>query len=124
MAYNTYAKRWSAKSGKYSTTGRITWSEIVPGKKHALISYSYHVDGTLYNGEYRVNPFRIKETVEKNPKGKEIKVFYSYKAPSFSNPNYPPSHSQIIGSTFMSYLFVPLIVINFIFMYVYLLSIQ
>lgn len=36
-AYNIYAKRWSAKSGQYSTKGHITWSEMVPGKKQALI---------------------------------------------------------------------------------------
>ena len=111
--YSAYAKRWSAKSGKHSTTGRITWSEIFRFKnKHALISYTYSVDGKPYNGEIHVPPFRMDKTVKENPKGKEILVYYSKKEPGFSQANKPPSHYQIVGKSFFQYLVIPFTLIN------------
>ena len=119
-AYNIYAQRWSAKSGKYSTKGRITWSGEVPGAKPPyLVSYSYNVDGALYNGELYVPPFRVKKTIESNPKGKEVIVYYANKDHGFSQANKPPSHFQIIGKSILQYLILPMVFINLISMYFY-----
>ena len=118
ICYNTYAKRWSASTGKYSTIGRITWSEIYYGKntqilnKHALISYAYSVEGKTYNGVITVSPFKMEKTVEENPKGKEVLVYYSKKDPEFSQAYKPPNHFRIIGKSFIQYFFIPFILIN------------
>jgi len=120
MAYDAYAKKWSAKTGKYKTTGRITWSGSVD-YKHSLISYSYTVNGTHYNGTFPPSPFMMKKLFEKYPKGKEIKVYYSCKDPGYSTPNWPPSHSQIIGDTVIKYLIAPLLFFNIVFMYIHFL---
>ena len=120
ICYNTYAKRWSAKTGKYSTTGRITWSEIYYTKnRHALISYTYAVNGKNYNGEMTVSPFKMEKTVKENPKGKEITVYYSKKDPGFSQANKPPSHFKIIGKSFVYYFVIPFSLINLFSVYFY-----
>jgi len=118
-AYNTYAKRWSAKSGKHSTKGHITWSEIMPEKKHALISYSYTVNGTLYNGELSISPFRVERTIKENPRGKEVIIYYSKKDPGFSKAYKPPNHYQIIGSSLLQYLLIPISLVNIVTIYFY-----
>jgi hypothetical protein len=120
-SYNTYAKRWSAKSGHYYTTGRITWSENyqMQGQRHSLVSYSYTVDGTLYNGEIYVSPFRAKKIVEENPKGKELTVYYSKKDPGFSKAYKPPNHLNIIGKSVIQYLLIPTVLVNIVTIYFY-----
>ncbi len=106
-AYNTYAKRWSAKTGKYKTKGRITWSGETPGTKPPyLVSYSYNVDGSLYNGELYVPPFRVKKTIQDNPKGKEIPVYYAIKDHGFSQAYRPPNHAKIIGKSVLHYYYL------------------
>jgi len=121
IAYNIYAKRWSAKSGSHYVRGRITWSELIRGTRYAqaLISYSYYVDGIPYNGELYVSPFRMEKTIKENPKGKEITVYYSIKDPGFSRAYKPPSHVQIIGASVINFLLLPGILINIIAMYFY-----
>ena len=41
IAYNTYAKRWSAKTGRFFTEAKITWSEPV--------SYTHLTLPTIYS---------------------------------------------------------------------------
>jgi len=123
VTYNAYAKRWSAKSGKYSTKGHITWSGKIPGGKPPyLVSYSYYVDGTLYNGQINVSLIAPEKTIEKNPKGKELTIYYAKKDPSFSQANKPPNHAQIIGNSVITHLFLPLGLINIIFTFIYRLA--
>ena len=123
VAYNTYAKRWGAKTGKYKTKGRITWSGETPGTKPPyLVSYSYNVEGSLYNGELYVPPFRVKKTIEDNPKGKEITVYYAIKDHGFSQAYRPPSHMQVIGKSMLQYLIAPLIFVNLISVYIFWLA--
>ena len=122
-SYNIYAHRWSAKSGQYFTNGHITWSEVIGGRKNALVSYSYTVDGTLYNGELSIPPFRAKKTVQKNPKGKKVIVYYAKKDPAFSQAYKPPNHFHIIGSSIMPYLLLPLFFVNMASYYIYWLII-
>jgi len=119
-AYDAYAKRWSAKSGRYTTKGRITWSGIMPGAKPpVLISYSYTVRGALYTGVLHVSPFRIKKTIEENPKGKEVTIYYSNKDPEFSQAFKPPNHFQIVGTSVLQYLLLPLVLVNIFSIYFY-----
>lgn len=123
MAYNSYAKRWSAKTGKHSTKGRITWSGKIPeGKPPYLVSYSYHVNSTLYNGQIKMPLLNPDKIINENPKGKEITVYYSLKDPDFSNAYKPPSHSIIISSTILQYLIFPLVLINTITIFIYWLA--
>ena len=123
FTYNTYAKRWSSKTGKHSTTGRITWSGEIPGGKPPyLVSYSYHVDGALYNGQLSIPFLKVDETIKENPKGKEITVYYAKKEPGFSLANKPPTHYQIIGKSLLTHLLLPLFIINLIFTFVYWLT--
>ncbi len=123
VAYNTYAKRWTAKTGKYKTKGRITWSGEMPGAKPPyLVSYSYNVNGALYNGELYVPPFRVKKTIKENPKGKNITVYYAIKDHGFSQANRPPSHAQIIGKSALQYLIAPLLLVNLISIYIFWLA--
>ncbi len=120
VAYNIYAKRWSAKSGKYSTKGYITWSGKIPGGKPPyLISYSYNINKVMYNGVLHVSPFRAEEEIKKNPKGKEIIVYYSDKDHGFSQAYRPPNHHNIIGQSVLQYLIAPLFLINLISAYAY-----
>jgi len=119
-SYDTYAKRWSAKTGKYKTTGRITWSGEIPGNKPPyLVSYSYNIDGALYNGELYIPPYRVKKTLEENPKGKEITIYYAAKDHGFSRALKPPNHSQIIGKSVFQYLIIPIIFVNIFSIYLY-----
>ncbi len=113
-SYDKYAKRWSAKSGKNIVSGHITWSELIDTRR-ALISYSYHVNGVLYNGEIRIPAMQKEEMINKYPKGKEINVYYATKDPGFSRVDRPPSHLDIIGSTVFWYLLFPLGAINLFF---------
>jgi len=117
--YNTYAKRWSAMSGKFSTKGRITWSEMIPGKNRALISYSYTVNNILYNGVITPSPFRMKKMVELNPKGKEITVYYSSKDPGYSQAFTPPNHMDTIIQSINKFLVFPAVLINTISFFLY-----
>ena len=120
VAYDTYAKRWSAKTGKHKTTGRITWSGETPGTKPPyLVSYSYNVECALYNGELYVPPYRVKKTIEENPKGKQITVYYAEKDHRFSRAYKPPNHTQIIGKSLLQYLVAPLLLVNFISIYIF-----
>jgi len=119
-AYDTYTKRWSAKTGNYKTMGRITWSGEVPGAKPPyLVSYSYNVEGVLYNGVLHVPAYRIKKTIQENPKGKEITVYYAAKDHGFSRAYRPPNHIQIIGKSVLQYLLAPLLFINVISIYIF-----
>jgi hypothetical protein len=123
FAYNAYAKRWSAKTGKHSTQGHVTWSGEIPGGKPPyLVSYSYYVDGILYNGQLSIPLFSAEKIIKQNPKGKEIVVYYAKKEPGFSQANKPPSHAQIIGSSLITHLVLPLFLINMIFSYIYWLA--
>lgn len=118
--YNKYAKRWSAKSGSYTVPGHITWSEIIEGKgKKALISYSYYVDGLLYNGEISAPLLQKEQAVYENPKGKKIVVYYSRKDHGFSRAGKPPTHLDIIGSTLVVYLVLPFVLLNIVSGYFY-----
>ena len=120
MAYNAYAKRWSAITGKHSTKGKITWSGKIPGGKPPyLVSYSYYVNGVLYNSQLRISPFRADKIIKENPRGKEITVYYANKDPGFSNAFKPPMNYQIIGSTIIQYLILPLVFINAIFSFIF-----
>ena len=120
VAYDTYAKRWSSKTGKYKTIGRITWSGETPGTNPPyLVSYSYNIDGALYIGELYVPPYRVKKTLEENPKGKEITVYYAAKDHGFSRAHKPPNHAQIIGKSVLQYLIVPIVFVNIISIYVF-----
>ena len=110
--YNTYAKRWSALTGNYFTKGKITRSELIEGKNKALISYSYTVNHTHYNGEITPSPFRIKQMIELNPEGKEITVYYSLKDPGFSQAFTPPNHIYTIFQSVKQYLLFPALLIN------------
>ncbi len=118
MAYNKYAKRWSAMTGKHSTLGRITWSQYVEENKRVLISYAYSVDGVPYNGEIPAISFNTKKVLARYPKGKEITVYYAAKDPAFSKTGKPPSHAELISSI-LWYLTLPLSLINIpsIFLY-------
>lgn len=123
VTYNAYAKRWSAHTGKHSTRGHITWSGEIPGGKPPyLVSYSYHVDGTLYNGQLNISLLTADKTIRENPKGKEIVVYYAKKEPGFSQANKPPNHAQIIGNSLLTHLILPLLLINFIFTFIYWLA--
>lgn len=123
VTYNAYAKRWSAKTGKHSTNGKITWSGKIPGGKPPyLVSYSYYVDGTLYNGQLSIPLLTADKAIEQNPKGKEIVVYYSKKEPGFSQAHKPPNHTQIIGKSLITHLILPLFLINIIFTFIYWLA--
>ena len=120
VAYDRYAKRWSAKTGNYSVPGKITWSErMLIGKKRTLISYSYRVAGTLYNGEIHPPFHRIDETIRDYPKGKEITVFYAQKDPGFSRVDKPAGHFDIIGTSVMYWLVLPALFANFVSGFIY-----
>ena len=97
------------------------WMQFnMPGAKPPyLVSYSYNVNGALYNGELNISPFRVKKTIESNPKGKEIIVYYANKDHGFSQAYKPPSHIQIIGKSILQYLILPMIFINLLSMYFY-----
>ena len=123
VTYSAYAKRWSAKSGKHSTKGHITWSGKIPGGKPPyLVSYSYQVDGALYNGQINIPLLTPDKTIEKHPKGKEITIYYAKKDPSFSKANTPSSHAQIVGNSLLTHLLFPLGLINIIFTFIYWLA--
>ena len=123
VTYNAYAQRWGAKTGRYSTRGHITWSGRIPGGKPPyLVSYSYHVDGVLYNGQLYIPFYRVDKTIKQNPVGKEIIVYYARKEPGFSRAFKPPDHYQIIGSSLLAYLLVPLFLFNLIFAFIYMLA--
>ncbi len=120
-AYDKYARRWSAKSGKHSVTGRITWSELIQMRRgnRALVSYSYRVDNKLYNGTIRIPAFQEAKIVNENPKGKEIVIYYSNKDHGFSRAYQPPTHLDIIGTTVLVYLLLPFVLINSVSWFIY-----
>ena len=124
LAYDKYAKRWGGTTGKYSTKGKITWSEYGafvsnsnPGPE-ALISYSFTVEGKLYNGTIFTGIF-AKRMVKRFPRGKEIKVFFAPRDPEFSRAERPPSHSALIGDALAHYLVLPLALINIPLLFIY-----
>jgi len=118
MAYNKYAKRWSAMSGRYSTQGRITWSQYLEENKRVLISYAYSVNGISYNGEIPGVLFNTKKVLARYPKGKTITVYYAAKDPAYSRAEKPPAYAQLVSST-LWYLILPLCLINIPSIYLY-----
>ena len=122
LSYNKYAKRWGALTGRYSTQGRITWSEYGPYNIHtkncALISYSYSVEGKSYNGtiDTRSSP---KQLVAHYPKGKDVTVYFAPKDPEYSRADKPPSHLSIISHAVSTYFVVPVILVNIPFLFIY-----
>jgi len=123
VAYNAYTRRWSAKTGKHSTNGHITWSGKIPGGRPPyLVSYSCYVDGTLYNGQINLPFLSVDRIIENNSKGKEIIVYYAKKEPGFSKAFRPPNHYQIIGNSLITHLLLPLFFINLIFTFIYWLA--
>lgn len=117
-AYSSYAKKWSAMTGHYFTDGHITWSEYVTygittsNSEQALVSYSYDVNGTLYNGVLNLPLFGKRQFVEKHPKGSSIKIFYSVRYPDFSRAIKPATHLDVIGASFLIYFLLPFMLIN------------
>ena len=124
LAYDKYAKRWGATTGKYRTKGTITWSEhgafvtnSNPGPE-ALISYAFTAEGKLYNGTIFTGIFG-KRLVKQYPRGKEVTIFYAPRDPSFSRAERPPSQSALIGDAVSHYLIFPLAVINIPLLFIY-----
>ena len=125
IAYNTYAKRWSAKTGRFFTEAKITWSELTTnskGQNSALISYSYYVDGALHNGVIPSHTLKPQSLVEEHPKGKLITVYFSQKDPDYSTAHKPPTHVDIIMSVIGMYLMLPVIIYNCIVFFIYWLA--
>jgi len=133
-SYDKYSKRWGALTGKYSTMGRITWSEYSGSQPssfmgngssgvHAVITYSYRVKGQLYTGTV-FSFFFPKKLANYYPKGKEITVYYAPKDPAFSRADRPPHHFVIVIKTLTLYFIVPAIVFNIAALFIYWLANQ
>ena len=115
LAWDVFAKRWPAMSGRYRTNGHITWSEASTdqkGKETALISYSYNIDNKLYNGTISWNNFNAHKLVEEYPKGKSVKVYYSPRKVSYSKVDMPPTYPRLLFDSFFYYLLLPVVMIN------------
>ena len=121
VAYNRYAKRWASKTGRYSVPGKITWSERIALSKGSkmLVSYSYNVAGNLYVGEVPQKYWDMDKFIADHPKGKEVTVYFAPKDPNFSRIEQPPSHFDIIGSTLLYWLLLPLLGINLVSAYLH-----
>lgn len=87
FAYDKYAKRWGATTGRFSTTGKITWSEYGGLGSSSLydttlISYTYRINNKAYNGALKGKLITQKQ-VDANPRGKEVRIFYAPRDPKF-----------------------------------------
>ncbi|EAQ66308.1 hypothetical protein MED121_06485 [Marinomonas sp. MED121] len=133
-SYEKYVKRWGALTGKYTTQGRITWSEYSGSQPssffgngntgvHAIITYSYRVKEQLYTGTV-FSFFFPKKLAEYYPKGKKITVYYAPKDPSFSRADRPPHHFVIVIKTVFLYFIVPVTLIDSVSFYIYWLVTQ
>lgn len=98
FAYDAYAKNWSATTGRYSTSGKVTWSEGYMDKEGALVSYSYTVNGKLNIGEMR-KQYGQEEFVLAHPVGSQLTIYYSKKNPQFHKVNTPPSKVDLIRAS-------------------------
>eukprot|EP00494_Astrolonche_serrata_P029957 UN30224 len=81
-------------------------------QKRMLVSYSYHVNTQLFNGEVPQKFSAADQYVANHPKGKEVTVYFAPKDPGFSRINSPPTHFDIIGSTAMLYAVLPFFALN------------
>ena len=125
IAYNTYAKRWSAKTGQFFTEAKITWSELTTnskGQSKALIRYNYNVNGVLHNGVIPAHTLRPLSLVDEHPKGKLITVYFSQKDHGYSTAHKPPTHVDIIMSVIGMYLMLPVLIYNCIAFFIYWLA--
>lgn len=134
FSYEKYVKRWGALTGKYTTQGRITWSEYSGSQPssffgngnsgvHAIITYSYRVKGQLYTGTV-FSFFFPKKLADYYPRGKEITVFYAPKDPAFSRADRPPHHVVIVIKTVALYFIIPVALFNGVSFFIYWLATQ
>lgn len=125
ISYDTYAKRWAAKTGRFFVEGVITFSEMMDTGQRGRamqVSYSYYFNGTKHVGEVPGKVWGAEQFVLDHPKGKAVTVYYAPKDSWFSRINKPPSHIDIIGNTVFMWLLFPMVGINMVSGYLYWLK--
>lgn len=135
--YDLYAKSWLAHTGKYVTSGEITYSECAPqnaramqylesdpeGNYSTLLTYVYTVDNKRFVNNYLTSELSKATVKEKFKKGAKIDVFYSPRLPSYSFIEKAPSRNEIFKRFFFKKFISPIVFLNLascIFWYLFL----
>lgn len=113
--YDVYAKRWSAKTGEFQTSGTITLSNICQdghGRSHANVEYSYQVGSQLFQSSIPAPKAKLSSFIYAYNQGANVPVYYAPRDPAFSAVNTPPSNTEIILSTVQTHLVFPFLVLH------------